>query len=202
MTNELVNKESTEVKYIEIEKYKDIKMDEKMSVKDSKEFWADEFSDKNVKTDDNGKVYRVENELVPNNTYEINGYKYQTDAEGRIVSAEGKLQIKDHEGRSVMDSRSIVDRGHMKPTDDRGHVIADMFNGSGGIENVVPMDAKLNQGDYKALECTLADAVKDGAKVDFKVEPIYQGNSTRPSEFKVTYSIDGDKSTRVFRNGE
>ena len=199
--NEIINNESTEVRSKEVENYKDIKADENMTVKESKEYWDSEFSE-DIRKDDNGEVYRVGDELKPNTTYEVNGYKYETDEKGRIVSAEGELQTKDHEGRLEMDSRNQVDKGDMKPTDDRGHLIADMFNGSGGIENVVPMEAKLNQGDYKALECTLADAVKDGAKVYFKVEPIYQGNSTRPSEFKVTYSIDGDKTTRVFKNGE
>lgn len=41
--------------------------------------------------DDNGKLYRVENELMPNSEYEINGYKYKTDDKGRIVSAEGTV---------------------------------------------------------------------------------------------------------------
>ena len=44
-------------------------------------------------TDDNGEVYRVNNDLVADNAYEINGYKYETDDQGRIVSAEGKLQL-------------------------------------------------------------------------------------------------------------
>ena len=202
MISEIATNEAAEIKSNNIENYKNIKPDDKMSVNDSKQYWDEEFSSQDIKVDDNGDAYRVGDELMPNNTYEVNGYTYETDDKGRIVSAEGTLQTKDHEGRLDMDSRDQVDKGHMRPSDDRGHLIADMFNGSGGLENVVPMDAKLNQGDYKALECTLADAVKDGAKVDFKVEPIYQGNSTRPSEFKVTYSIDGDKSTRVFKNGE
>ena len=36
------------------------------------------------------------------------------------------------------------------------------------------MDAKLNQGDFVKLENTLADAVKDGADVKLKVEPVYE----------------------------
>ena len=124
----------------------------------------------------------------------------ETDDKGRVISAEGKLQIKNHEGRNEMESRSVVDKGDMRGTDDRGHLIADRFNGSGGLENLVPMDAKLNQGDFKKLETTLADAVKDGADVKLKVEPVYEDNSTRPVEFRVTYSIDGDKDAVVFKN--
>ena len=64
------------------------------------------------------------------------------------------------------------------------------------------MDSDLNRkGDYHELENELAGAVNAGATVYFKVEPIYEGDSKRPSEFKVTYSIDGDKDIKVFRNG-
>ena len=85
--------------------------------------------------------------------------------------------------------------------DDRGHMIAYRFGGSGRLENLVPMDEKLNRVDFKKLENTLADAVKDGAEVKLKVEPVYEGDSKRPSEFRVSYSIDGDKDVVVFKNG-
>ena len=39
-------------------------------------------------TDDLGQLYRVGDDLVPNMSYEINGYKYVTDAMGRVESAE------------------------------------------------------------------------------------------------------------------
>ena len=200
--NEVSRGEQIDVKTSGSDGYKDIKSDSTMSVKDSGKFWDDEVKSGDKVTDDNGKVYRSGNELKPNNTFEVNGYKYKTDSHGRVKSAEGVLQKKDHDGRRTMESRDKVDKGDMKTTDDRGHLIADRFNGSGGIENLVPMDAKLNQGDYKALESTLSDAVNDGAKVNYKVEPLYIGESTRPSEFKVPYSINGEKFTKVFKNGE
>ena len=151
--------------------------------------------------DDNGNDYRIGDNLIPNNEFVIDGYKYVTDEKGRVISAEGTLQVKDHDGRKEMDSRDKVNRGDMRDTDDRGHLIADRFNGSGGIENLVAMDSKLNQGDYAKLEKKLADAVDSGAKVDLKVQPTYDKDSTRPTEFRVTYTIDGTKSVTVFKNG-
>ena len=59
---------------------------------------------------------------------------------------------------------------------------------------------KLNKGDYAKLEDTLAEAVKDGADVRMKVEPVYSGNLSRPDEFRVSYTIDGDKEIVVFKN--
>ena len=43
-------------------------------------------------------------------------------------------------------------------------------------------------------------AVKDGADVKMRVEPVYEGNSNKPSEYKVTYSINGEKEVVVFNN--
>ena len=193
-----------------IENFQEIKPDNKMTSKEADNFWKKEFANESEKAkedyasreyfDDNGEKYREGNELSPNKEFSVNGYDYKTDDKGRIISAEGNLQMKDHDGRSEMDSRSAVDKGDMLGTDERGHLIADRFNGSGGIENLSQMDAKLNHGDYAKLEGTLAEAVKDGADVYLKVEPVYEGDSTRPTENRVDYSIDGEKTETVFRN--
>ena len=205
---EFTRTEVNENKPREVDNYKRIKPENPMSIKELSSAVGDEFSKASKEAespreyrDDNGAKYREDDRLVPNIEFERNGYKYKTDAEGRVISAEGELQVKNHDGRSEMDSRASVDKGDMRNTDDRGHLIADRFNGSGGIENLVPMDSELNQhGDYKKMENTLADAMKDGVKVELKVEPVYEGDSTRPSEFRVTYSMDGEKEVAVFKN--
>ena len=208
MTGEFSRTDVAETRPIKAENYRNIKPERDMSVKELNNAVSNEFSNAakevdNTKEyrDDNGVKYREGNELVPNIEFEKNGYKYKTDEQGRVISAEGELQVKDHEGRSDMDSRAAVDKGEMRESDDRGHLIADRFNGSGGIENLVPMDSELNQhGDYQKMENTLADAMKDGATVELRVEPKYDGDSTRPSEFCVSYSIDGEKEVVVFKN--
>ena len=155
-----------------------------------------------VYKDDNGEVYRINDDLVPNKEFVKNDYKYTTDAEGRVKSAEGKLQLKDHEDRKPIQTKmETIGKGDQKPGDDRGHLIADRFNGRGGLENLVPMDANLNKGDYKKMEDTLASAVKAGDNVYLKVEPRYSGDSRRPSSFKATYTINGEKTVVNFLNG-
>ncbi len=198
MMNEIKPNETSEMKPPSLENYKEIKADT-TTYKESKEYWNDTFT-KREYFDDNGEKYREGNQLEPNKEFEKNGYTYETDDKGRIISAEGQLQVKDHNGRYDMDSRNVVGHGEMADSDDRGHLIADRFNGSGGIENLVPMDGKLNKGDYAKLEETLAEAVNDGADVRLKVEPVYASDSNRPSEFRVTYTIDGDKDVVVFKN--
>jgi len=151
--------------------------------------------------DANGNLYRVDNDLVPNNQYELNGYKYETDENGRIISAEGDLHLKDRDGRlPIKDSIEDVGKGDQKATDDRGHLIGDQFDGSNGLENLVPQDANINRNDFKNFENELAKEVKDGKTVHVKVEPVYDGDSHRPSAIVVTYSIDGEESVRVFPN--
>lgn len=154
-------------------------------------------------TDDNGDVYRVNNDLLPNNNYEINGYKFETDDLGRKISAEGKLQIKDHDNyRTIRDTKSEIGKGDEKETDDRGHIIGDQFNGSNGMENIVAQDSALNRsgGAYHDLEKQLAKEVNAGKDVYMRVDLEYPGNSYRPGCFLVSYSINGEEFTTTFFN--
>lgn len=199
-----------EIKNPSLENYKNIKPENKQTTQEVNDFWKDEFqkgseaakaeSNTQEYRDDNGVKYRIGDNLIPNNKYEVKGYQYKTDEEGRIVEASGKLKMKAPDYERDMESVRKKEGQEYRDTDDRGHLIGHQFGGSDRLENLVPMDAKLNQGDFAKLENTLADAVKDGADVRLKVEPIYEGDSTRPSEFRVTYSIDGDKDVVVFKN--
>ena len=120
---------------------------------------------------------------------------WKNDTEGRYYrSSSHVISVYDDE---ELEEDDIIPG---KPYDDRGHLIADRFNGSGELENLVPMEGKLNKGDYAKLEDTLAEAVKDGADVRMKVEPVYSGYSNRPDEFRVSYTIDGDKEVVVVKN--
>lgn len=153
--------------------------------------------------DDNGKLYRVGKELAPNSEYVINGYSYKTDEKGRIVSAEGTLHLKNREGRlNIRDSIEDIGKGDQKEGDDRGHLIGDQFDGSNGLENMIPQDANINRNDFKNFENELADSVREGKEVYVKNEPIYEGNSQRPVVIVVTYKLDGEEGVRVFPNGK
>lgn len=153
--------------------------------------------------DDNEKLYRVENNLEPNNEYEINGYKYTTDEQGRIVSVEGDLHMKNHEGRlPIKDSIEDIGKGDQKEGDDRGHLIGDQFDGSNGLENMIPQDSNVNRNDFKIFENELAKEVKDGKEVYISINVIYEEDSRRPEAIAVTYSIDGQVGSRIFHNGK
>lgn len=151
--------------------------------------------------DINGVLYRIDKDLVPNVSYEIKGYIYKTDDQGRISSVSGKLHLKDHQGRlNIEDSKSDVGKGDERETDDRGHVIGDQFGGAPRLENLIPQDAKINQGIYKNLEDELAKQVRNGKDVRIDIKLMYEGNSRRPEAIVFKYTIDGEKFIKIFPN--
>lgn len=148
------------------------------------------------KTDDSGKIYSKNGELLPNNTYELNGYKYTTDEKGRIIKVEGNLQLPESKPRQKLPD--IPDR---KSTDDRGHLIAHEFGGDDTEGNLVPMDSEVNQrGEYRKLEQELRKLKNEGHDVNVTIEPQYEGDSKRPTEFIVSYDVDGEHYEKVIKN--
>ena len=209
---EIKTNDIQEVKNPSAENYKQIVPEKGTIMQEAKDFWHKYF-DSESKTsaldtkkekeyyDDNGNLYRTGDHLEPNTRFEINGYYYETDRKGRIVCAEGKLHMGDSESALNMEDVKSKKGQDYKESDDRGHLIGHRFGGSDKLENLVPMDAKLNQGDFKKVENKLAAAVKSGDDVRLKVEPVYKGDSNRPTEFRVSYSISVDKEIVVFKNG-
>ena len=209
---EIKSNDLQEVKKPVVENYLDIKPHEGLTPQEAKANWDNEFKEigdkqetfENSKEkeyfDDNGNVYRKGNELAPNSEFVINGYNYKTDEFGRTVSAEGTLRIRDDDHKRNMDSKEAVYKGEQEAGYERGHLIGYQFGGSGGIENLSIMAGEVNRGDFLKLENKLAAAVKDSADVKMKVEPIYEGNSNKPTEYRATYSINGEKDVVVFSN--
>lgn len=211
--------ENKEASQREVSEYQDIHPEGDGTVEDAKNYWdniyenviVDETEVTNPRQeviegkvnyfDDNGVLYRIENDLIPDNQYELNGYRYQTDDKGRIVSAEGVLHMKDRDGRlPIRDSIEDIGKGDQQENDDRGHLIGDQFDGSNGLENMIPQDAGINRNDFKTFENELAVKVKAGDEVKVKIEPIYDRNSRRPTDIVVTYSINGVEDVRIFPN--
>lgn len=157
-------------------------------------------SDEKIFKDDNGKVYRIGDRLEPNKTFDVNGYTYKTDRQGRVISTEGQLRLRKPEYVRKMDSMETVGKGDQKENDERGHSIGHQFEGSGGMENLTAMSKELNHGDYSKMENKLADAIKAGDTVHLKVNPVYSRDSYRPTKYRVSYSIDGHKTAVTFRN--
>lgn len=152
--------------------------------------------------DDVGRIYRRGDSLVPDSAYEINGYRYETDDLGRIKSASGELHLKTHEGRlNIKDSIDDIGKGDELIGDDRGHLIGDQFDGSNGMENMIPQDAEVNEKEYRIFEDSLAKQIKEGHTVNYSVKPTFEAGSARPTGLDVEYSVDGERFFRNFGNG-
>ena len=131
--------------------------------------------------------------LKPNVEYVTEeGYKYVTDSSGRISNVEGSLDASKAKRNAYAQRMVGKDNGRLA-TDDGGHLIASIFKGSGDLDNLVPMDATLNRGEWKAMEKSWAKALDNGKNVDVRIEPIYSGISQRPISFEVEYKIGNGK---------
>jgi hypothetical protein len=130
--------------------------------------------------------------------YHVNGYKFSTDAQGRVSSVEGRLTLQTAERNTYQ--QGVAGRADRLPDDQGGHLIASIFNGPGEAINLQAMNGNFNMGAYRRLEDTLADALRQGSTVDIKIDVFHSPNSVRPEGFRVTYEIDGVQSRRVFSN--
>lgn len=152
----------------------------------------------NTTLDDTGKPYIKDGELIPNNTYEINGVKYETDDKGRIIHAETSVEI-NNEPRPSLNSRKV---DGLEPGDDKGHIVAHILGGADTEGNLVPMDSKLNRGEYKSMELGAKRALEEGKEVIMTVDIEYEGDNKRPKSFTVTLEIDDEITVKKFLNNK
>ena len=77
--------------------------------------------------------------------------------------------------------------------DDGGHLFGTQFNGSGEIDNLLPQNKYVNRsgGEWYNMEKKWAKALEEGKKVEVKIDIVYNNNSIRPSDYLVSYKIDG-----------
>lgn len=126
------------------------------------------------------------------------GYIGETDAQGRLLSmSTDNLQMTERQKRLYHDSNTPG----KEAGDHAGHLFGDRFGGSNKTDNIVSQLGKLNQGEYKKLENMWAKEIELGNKVAVTVDVIYDGSGSRPTGFKVRYSINGIRQpSRVFIN--
>lgn len=141
--------------------------------------------------------------LKPDFEYESNRYQYKTDAQGRIIEANGNLRL-EKGGRNNYAQRTVGKNDGRLAGDHGGHIFGDQFGGSGGKENMVPMDGETvnnyHKGEYGQMEQRWAEELSNGSEVEVTVKNRYSDDTSRPSHFEVTETIDGETSTTVIIN--
>lgn len=154
-------------------------------------------------TDESGIIYRVDDTLKPNITYKLGNNVYSTDSKGRIIRVEfNHLELKDP-GRPrwpIADTMKAIGKNNAKVSDQRGHLIADQFNGNNTMANIVPQSQKVNQSLVKEIENTWADALQEGNNVSGFIQISYKGSSFRPSSFNYTYDCGSGLIEKIIPN--
>lgn len=151
--------------------------------------------DENVRRiDDNDMVYLKDGELESETTYRLNGNIYMTDNQGRIIYCEAKPERTPENPRDI-NAQLQVGGEDRKHKDQGGHIVGRDLNGDGGAGNLVAMDSRINQSDYKRMENDIKTALDDGKNVVVMINISYEGDSKRPDIIVATVFIDGEKKT-------
>lgn len=155
------------------------------------------------RTDAEGVIYSINGELLKNTTYRLGSAIYKTDALGRIVEVSfDSLELKDpgRARRIIVNTINEIGKGYEVAGDQRGHIIADRFNGNNTLANMVAMSADANQGQYAAIEDIWAEALANGQNVSGSITFSYTEQSFRPDNFKVVYDIGEGLVTKIIVN--
>ena len=122
--------------------------------------------------------------------YIINEFIFDTDNNGRVINAFGKLQ-------SISGIRNL--RNQMRAAawgrsgDEGGHLIPAKYGGPGHLLNTLPQARNVNRSTIKKIENEMGRHLKNGAIVEYTVKPLYLNPiSRRPDMFDITCNINGN----------
>lgn len=149
--------------------------------------------------DDTGKVYMEEVKLLPQMTYVLNGNIYKTDEKGRIISCDfvPKHTPENTRDNDAQGSAGGIDR---KSGDQGGHIVGRDLGGDGGLGNLVSMDSRINQSDYKKMENDIKNRCDSGENVAVNVKLEYSAASERPDKIIATVTSDTKNIVYTFDN--
>lgn len=140
--------------------------------------------------------------------------KVETDDKGRIVRiSRPRIELSDKSQRTnetlqTVDKKDGRRDENGSKTDDGGHLVADEFGGSSEEMNLVPMDSEVNRhGEWRKMERDIEKELNKEPPSeikDFEVDLEYDDDTSRPSGFTVTYTVDDGKTqtevTKYIRN--
>lgn len=151
------------------------------------------------KTDDRGEIYSVDGRLYPNDTYKLNGNVYTTDDNGRIIDVRAVPTLSPENPRDN-DAQKDAGGKDRQGNDQGGHIVGRDMGGDGGEGNLVAMDSRINQSDYKKMENDIKRTLTEGKDVSTHTEITYNGDSERPDVIKVTTTADGKETVYTYDN--
>jgi len=165
-----------------------------------------ESNGKSILKKQNGDIlgYLIDGKIFSNSGLKANaihsscGYTYKTDVLARLKNYSGQLRLE--EGLRNTKAQGLAGGIDRLADDHGGHLIARIFGGSSDLDNMVAMSGSVNTGTYKKYENLWAEALKKGKEVFVEGQCVYEGNSLRPVEFIIKYTIDGVKNKATIFN--
>ncbi|MEI0698004.1 DNA/RNA non-specific endonuclease [Brachyspira intermedia] len=93
----------------------------------------------------------------------------------------------------------------IKDKDQGGHTIGRQFGGSPNIDNLIPINKKLNIGEMKNTEMEWRESIIKGYEInDIIIDISYTYTNTRPYIITIDYNIEKDftnyRIKKVFTN--
>jgi hypothetical protein len=159
-----------------------------------------------------GGMRKLRNPL-PNAIYHVDGDEngpgyatYETDALGRVVDVKvDSLLLARNTFTRQNDLRNTSDQGavgRQATGSHGGHLIGREFYGAGEGLNMVAMPAQMNSrsdlaGSWREMEVKWADHLLANESVSVHIRPIYEGESTVPTDILVEYRVNGGKPIKA-----
>ena len=125
--------------------------------------------------------------LKKNNRYQSGKGTYETDENGAIRSWSADLR-----GVSEPGQRSYSHQHNLPGKyegDHAGHLLSAQEGGSGKVDNLVPMNGKVNTRDYRAFERENHQLLQEGYRVQLEGSNFLSSSKNRPEAFMVTRSV-------------
>ena len=131
--------------------------------------------------------------------YKLRGAHYTADALGRVILCEDTPKRTPENTRDI--SAQLQAGGEdRRPQDQGGHIVSRDLNGDSGAGNLVSMDYRINQSDYRRMENDIKGMLDEGKEVARKTELTYSGESKRPDIITTTVKTDENLFIYKFDN--
>lgn len=152
-----------------------------------------------TKRDSNGIVYFKDGAFEPETNYELNGNQYSTDSFGNIVICKDKPHRTPENQRDIL--AQLEAGGEDRHSQDQGgHIVGRDLGGDSGIGNLIAMDSRINQSDYKRMENDVKKFTDLGQNISRTTEISYPEGSKRPDIITTTIDIEDRKFVYRFDN--
>ena len=125
--------------------------------------------------------------LKKNNRYQSGKATYETNENGAIRSWSADLfGVTESAQRHYSHQQNLQGK---YDGDHAGHLLSSQEGGSGKVDNLVPMNGKLNTRDYRAFERENHQLLKEGYRVQLEGSNYLASSENRPEAFMVTRSV-------------